>query len=116
MRAYGAARAVVAGLSAALSEGPSREQLARRAAARIPPEPTRRAVAASFDGLTPREREVALLIAQGHSNREIAEALVLSERTVTTHVTSILAKLGFTARTQVATWAAEKGLGRAADG
>ncbi len=63
-----------------------------------------------FGGLTPREREVAVLIAQGKSNPEIAEALVVSERTVTTHVSNILSKLGFTSRTQVASWATEKRL------
>ncbi|MCL5951175.1 MAG: LuxR C-terminal-related transcriptional regulator [Chloroflexi bacterium] len=56
-------------------------------------------------GLTARERQVAVLIAQGKSNPEIAEALVVSERTVTTHVTHILSKLGFASRTQIASWA-----------
>jgi DNA-binding CsgD family transcriptional regulator len=63
-------------------------------------------------GLTPREREVAVLIAQGKSNPEIAKALVVSERTVTTHVGNILSKLGFTSRTQIASWATAKGLTR----
>ncbi len=58
-----------------------------------------------FGGLTPREREVAALIAQGKSNPQIAAALVVSERTVTTHVTHILSKLGFSSRTQIASWA-----------
>lgn len=61
-------------------------------------------------GLTPREREIAVLIAQGKSNPEIAKALVISERTVTTHVTNILSKLRFTSRTQIASWATEKRL------
>lgn len=63
-----------------------------------------------FGGLTPREREVAVLIAQGKSNPEIAEALVVSERTVTTHVSNILSKLDFTSRTQIASWATAKRL------
>jgi len=63
-----------------------------------------------FGGLTSREREVAVLIAQGKSNPEIAKALVVSERTVTTHVTNILSKLRFTSRTQIASWATEKRL------
>jgi DNA-binding CsgD family transcriptional regulator len=54
--------------------------------------------------LTAREREIAGLIADGLANRAIAERLVLSERTVEAHVRSILAKLGMTNRTQVATW------------
>jgi DNA-binding CsgD family transcriptional regulator len=56
--------------------------------------------------LTAREREIALLIADGLANRAIAERLVLSERTVETHVRNLLAKLGLANRTQVAAWAA----------
>ncbi|NUP41011.1 MAG: LuxR family transcriptional regulator [Streptomyces sp.] len=52
--------------------------------------------------LTPREREVAHLIADHLSNREIAERLVISKRTADTHVEHILAKLGFTSRSQIA--------------
>ena len=63
-----------------------------------------------YGGLTAREREVAALIALGKSNRAIAEALVLTERTVTTHVSNILGKLELASRTQIATWAIEKGL------
>ena len=64
-------------------------------------------------GLTAREREVAALIAQGKSNREIAAVLVLSERTIEGHVSNIFNKLGFNARTQIAAWAVEKGLVKA---
>jgi len=63
-----------------------------------------------FGNLTPREREAAALIAQGKSNREIAEAMIVSVRTVETYVTRILNKLGFDSRVQIATWAVEKGL------
>lgn len=52
--------------------------------------------------LTPREHEVAALVAQGQSNREIAERLVISKRTVDTHVEHILAKLRVAARTDIA--------------
>lgn len=62
----------------------------------------------TFEVLTPREREVAMLIAQGKSNREIAEELVVADRTVETHVSNILSKLGFTSRTQVAVWAIDR--------
>jgi DNA-binding CsgD family transcriptional regulator/Flp pilus assembly protein TadD len=64
----------------------------------------------TFEGLTERERAVAALIARGKSNREIADALVVAPRTIETHVHSILSKLGFTSRAQIAVWAAEKGL------
>jgi len=55
--------------------------------------------------LTPREHEIAKLIAQGLSNREIADELVISPATAARHVANILGKLGFTSRTQVASWA-----------
>ncbi|MFF0494244.1 ATP-binding protein [Nocardia sp. NPDC004068] len=61
------------------------------------------------DGLSRREREVARLVAQGLSNREIAAALVLSERTAQNHVQHILTKLGFTKRAQIAAWAQRTG-------
>jgi len=54
--------------------------------------------------LSPRESEVATMIADAMSNRQIAQQLVLSERTVEAHVRSILAKLGFSRRTEIATW------------
>jgi len=59
--------------------------------------------------LTPREREVARFIGQGLSNRQIAETLVISQRTVEKHVANVLAKLGFSSRSQVAVWLAEIG-------
>lgn len=62
------------------------------------------AAAASSDPLTKREREVANLLAQGMTNREIAETLVISQRTAETHVDHILTKLAFTNRTQIAAW------------
>jgi non-specific serine/threonine protein kinase len=65
--------------------------------------------------LTPREREVAVLIARGLSNREIAQALVITRRTADTHVMNILTKLELHARAQVAAWAVEHGLITAAD-
>ncbi|WP_328889726.1 response regulator transcription factor [Streptomyces sp. NBC_00316] len=59
--------------------------------------------------LTDREREVLGLIADGRSNREIARALVLSEKTVKTHVSNILMKLDLADRTQAALWAVRHG-------
>jgi non-specific serine/threonine protein kinase len=61
----------------------------------------------SSDGLTSREREIASLIAEGRSNHEIAEHLVITEGTVEVHVKHILSKLGLRSRTQVATWLAD---------
>ena len=54
--------------------------------------------------LTRREREVAELVAQGLSNKEIAARLVIAQRTAEAHVENILTKLGFTSRAQVAAW------------
>jgi DNA-binding NarL/FixJ family response regulator len=60
--------------------------------------------------LSPREREIVAYVAAGRSNREIANALVLSERTVETHVHNILAKLDLRSRVQVVAWAAKAGI------
>jgi DNA-binding CsgD family transcriptional regulator len=58
--------------------------------------------------LTRREREIAALVAQGLTNREIAERLFIAERTAEGHVESIRNKLGFRSRTQVAAWVVEQ--------
>jgi non-specific serine/threonine protein kinase len=62
------------------------------------------------DGLSGREREVVALLAQGRSNRAIAAALALSERTIEGHVSRALGKLGLTTRAQLAVWAVRRGL------
>ena len=62
------------------------------------------------DALTAREREVVGLIARAHSNDEIADALVLSKRTVEKHIANIRSKLGFTKRAEIIRWAIEAGL------
>jgi DNA-binding CsgD family transcriptional regulator len=63
-----------------------------------------------FRKLDEREREVAALIAQGKSNREIADTLVVGVRTLEAHISNIFSKLGCTSRAQIASWATEKGL------
>jgi DNA-binding NarL/FixJ family response regulator len=68
------------------------------------------AAASRIDPLTAREGEVAALIARGLSNREIAEALVISESTAEVHIKRILSKLQFKSRSQVATWATQRAL------
>jgi len=62
----------------------------------------------SSNPLSRREREVAELVAQGLTNREIAERLFISERTAEGHVQSIRNKLGFTSRTQIAAWTVQE--------
>jgi DNA-binding NarL/FixJ family response regulator len=57
--------------------------------------------------LTDREREVLSLVAKGHSNKEIATLLDITERTARTHVSNILGKLDLASRTQAALWAIE---------
>ena len=64
-----------------------------------------------LDILTDREREVLDLIARGASNREIAEKMVISEKTVKTHVSNLLDKLSLEDRTRAAIWALKHGLG-----
>jgi predicted ATPase/DNA-binding CsgD family transcriptional regulator len=60
--------------------------------------------------LSAREREVATLVAQGLSNRDIAQRLVVSERTAENHVQHVLNRLGLRSRAQVAAWAVQNGL------
>jgi len=60
--------------------------------------------------LTPREREILVLVAQGKSNHDIARTLVISERTARTHVSNVLAKLHLASRTQAALVAVSEGL------
>jgi DNA-binding NarL/FixJ family response regulator len=60
--------------------------------------------------LTVREREILVLVAHGHSNRDIADRLVISERTARTHVSNVLAKLQLPSRTQAALLAIREGL------
>jgi predicted ATPase/DNA-binding CsgD family transcriptional regulator len=72
--------------------------------------------------LTRREREIAVLVSRGFTNRQIADALMLSRRTVSTHLEHIFAKLGVQARAEVAVWITrhsdglEEGSARAIDG
>jgi DNA-binding NarL/FixJ family response regulator len=92
-----------------------RTHFLQQATALLPHQETlspRRAAKRAFGGLTEREREVAVLIAQGKANREIAEILVVNYRTIEKHIENILSKLGFTSRAQIAVWASEKGLGQ----
>ena len=105
-QAYSTARAIIERLAADVPDLALRETFLQRALEHLPPLALtpRGAVQKDGAGLTPREREVALLIAQGRSNREIAETLIASRRTIETHVSNILSKLSFTSRGQLAAW------------
>jgi DNA-binding NarL/FixJ family response regulator len=64
------------------------------------------------EGLSEREREVLLLVAEGLPNKLIARRLSISEKTVKAHLTSVFRQIGVTDRTQAALWAVEQGLTR----
>jgi ATP/maltotriose-dependent transcriptional regulator MalT len=113
--AFDAARAIVADLAASVPEDTLREtflDLMRReiplALAQSAPEPS----PIELSPLTKREREIAGLLTEGLTNREIGERLFVSEWTVATHVRNILAKLELASRAQIASWATSQGLRR----
>lgn len=99
---------VVAGGDALLAPSVTRRLIDEFAHHRVPPSGARDAQ--SFGELTPREREVLVLLARGNSNAEIAEQLVLSEGTVKTHVKRIFMKLGLRDRAQAVIFAYDAGL------
>ena len=116
--AFSTSRGIIEELAANIPDESLRGHFLSCATAQFPrPHPLspRRVAKKAFGGLTEREREVATMIAQGKSNREIADVLVIGYRTVEAHVSNILSKLGFTSRAQIAAWAVEKGLTKAAN-
>jgi DNA-binding CsgD family transcriptional regulator/tetratricopeptide (TPR) repeat protein len=111
--AFSTAQTTIEELATSIPDASLREHFLSSATALIPrtrPLSLLRATKQTISGLTPREREVAALIGQGKTNREIANRLVVSERTIETHVRNVLTKLDFTSRTQLAAWAVKKGL------
>jgi DNA-binding CsgD family transcriptional regulator len=106
-----AAREIAERLAATLPEGDLRGAFTRAAGLSLHDGATTRGLANTpSGGLTPREREVAAHIAAGRTNREIAEALFISERTVEAHVANILRKLAAPSRAAIAAWAGRQGL------
>ena len=69
------------------------------------PMPSTPVDAARYEGLSAREAEVAALIARGHTSREIAQTLVISEKTADSHADHIRTKLGLRSRAEIAAWA-----------
>ena len=113
-RLFDAVRVVAAG-EALLAPGVTRRLISEFARLRPQADPAAGAVAgagrpAALTALTPRETEVLRLVAEGLSNTEIAGRLVVTEETVKTHVSRILAKLGLRDRTQAVVVAYESGL------
>jgi len=117
--AFATAQELIEDLAAPITDTALRAHFLQQATTLLPrqePLSPRRAAKRTFGGLTEREREVAVLIAQGKANREIAEILVVNYRTIEKHIENILSKLGFTSRAQIAVWATEKGLGQKEQG
>jgi len=115
-RAFADARSVCEQMAASLSDPEVRDNFVGQVNHLLPearPLSPLQEAKARAGGLTRRQQEVALLIAQGKTNRAIAESLVLSERTVEDYVAQILGKLGFSTRAQIAVWVVEKGLSNA---
>lgn len=110
---FSAARTIIEQLAEHVPDETLRDNFLQHALEMLPPAhvPTpRQAAKKEFGGLTAREREIATLIAQAKSNREISAQLIISEKTTERHIANILKKLDFGSRTQIAVWAVEKGL------
>jgi len=108
-----AARQLIEELATTIDDVSLRERFLYTALGSLPKEKpllSREAAKQAYGGLTSREREVAVLVAQGKTSRQVAEILVVSERTAEGHVNNILGKLGFTSRAQIAAWVVETGL------
>jgi DNA-binding NarL/FixJ family response regulator len=110
------ARAIVDQLTLALSDNQLRDQFKERAITCI----DRAAGRSRGDsrrrypgGLTPREAEVAGLVSRGLANGEIADTLFVSKRTIETHISHVLSKLGYTSRAQIVSWVIDAGLDQA---
>jgi DNA-binding NarL/FixJ family response regulator len=91
--------------AAARGDSPLAAQAAREMIA------DRRRATGGAPGLSPREREVLTLVAQGLPNKLIARRLEISEKTVKSHLTRVFAEIGVTDRTQAALWAGRHGIG-----
>jgi DNA-binding NarL/FixJ family response regulator len=112
-RNFTSARQGIESLAGTIDDVYLREHFLHVALATLPREKSisaSHATREAFGGLTEREREVVRLVAQGKSNREMADALVVTKRTIETHINNILYKLNLTSRAQIVVWAVEKGL------
>jgi DNA-binding NarL/FixJ family response regulator len=112
-RALARAGATAEAIAVTLPDPSARERYLERSRDASPPGKPgagRRPPARHPGGLTAREREIAGLIGAGKSNAAIAGELFLSERTVESHVSGILAKLDYSSRAQIAVWAVQHGL------
>lgn len=111
--AFALGRTTLEELASTLADHDLRATFLRQASTHLPPlrqSSPHHTLRQAFGGLTEREREVAVLVAQGKSTRAIADELIVSERTIEKHVEGIMSKLGFTSRVQIAAWVLEKDL------
>jgi DNA-binding CsgD family transcriptional regulator len=112
-RSFEAARSLAAELVSSVVDAPLAAAF-RAGVDELAPPPSNRTAnqtaKEAYGGLTPRERDTAALIARGKSNRAVARALGIGERTVEGYVAAALSKLGFSSRAQIAVWATERGL------
>jgi DNA-binding NarL/FixJ family response regulator len=112
-QAFVAARAVIEEIAANVPDLELRANFLQQATALLPrvrPRSPLQVAKQTFGGLTRRERDVAVLIARGKSNQEIADALIVSKRTVETHIGNLMVKLDCTSRAQIVVWVLENGL------
>jgi DNA-binding CsgD family transcriptional regulator len=107
------AREGITSLAGTVDTAYLREHFLDTALATLPkekPVSSDRAAKEAFGGLTERERAVVVLVAQGKSNHEIADELVVTKRTVETHINNIMHKLALSSRAQLVVWTVEHGL------
>jgi DNA-binding CsgD family transcriptional regulator len=112
-QAFATARTLIEELAATIADELLRDHFLRQTTIMFPQMrqlPPDRSAKQAPGGLTAREREVVMLLVQGKSNQSIANELVVTKRTVETHIGNIMFKLGCTSRTQIAVWAVETGL------
>ncbi|HEV2582441.1 MAG TPA: LuxR C-terminal-related transcriptional regulator, partial [Ktedonobacteraceae bacterium] len=107
---WSATREIINRLAATVDQPYLREHFIQAALQTLPPEkplPSRRAAAEKYDGLTEREIDVLRFVAQGLTDAQVAERLVISPRTVHSHLNSIYSKLGITSRSAATRYAIE---------
>jgi len=112
-QAFAAASVVIDKIAVTIPDSVIRDNFIQQTQAMMtPPTPSTPLQTAKLahGGLTRREHEVAALVVEGKTNREIAAMLVIGVRTVEGYVSNILNKLGFSSRTQIAAWMVEQGL------
>lgn len=106
-QAYTSARLIVEDIATRISDPHLRQSFVTQTSSLFPAPTAIQAAKRSSGGLTSKERTVASLVAQGKSNKEIADTMVVSYRTVETHISNILSKLHLISRAQLAVWVRE---------